>query len=557
VAAANAFIQAADLSLHRLALFLFSEQIEGAVPLTDDRAPIQALLANAIAQDGTAIDVALRAAREELTGFRRRLNAGALILLLSDGGSDPQAALHEAKLASERGIQIAVVGLQGSDFNEDLLRQLASSPGAYRLSRSPQELADIYADLVAQINRMVATDVVLREPVNEAFQVIPEAITPPTRITGTALEWRLPWLVRPESGSMSGSMDEGPKFMYRVKTSHWGLHKLVPEVGEVRMVDCTGTSVRLTTPVGPWILALPPWPLVILPLAFLAFLGLIPFTGFLRRPKRQQPPKKPEPEMLAPPPPSKPPGLPPSPKVLFEQWLDEAESWLPKAGWASQSWLRQRPVMFVGLGKAGKEVLSHLANYLRGRWGEPWPRHVRLLHIGVSEQPGREESRDGLGFPSVVLYLDRERRRRLSVQRAALRLGTVDEGRLSHPGRALGPLAILADLAQGKVKSRLWSALEAAVGDLSDLSVYIVADTFSDEASGMIADIGHLLRQVARPGQIGRMSLCLAAQRAEWRDELSQMQRAGHGLSPPCGSYSASNGHQTALPMHQAWDNRN
>ncbi len=522
VAAADAFIRESDLGLHRLALFLFSGQIEVASSLTDDRVPLRAALANAGAQDGTAIDIVLRAAREELTGFRRRLNAGTLILLLSDGGSDPQSALHEAELAAEQGIQIAVVGLHGDDFNEGLLRQLASSPGAYRPARLPEELSAIYADLVTQINRLMATDVVLVEPVGEAFQVMVQTATPPARITSTALEWRLPWLVRPESGSAS---EEGPKFMYRVQTSRWGLHRLVPEAGEARMVDCTGTPVRLITPVGPRILVLPPWPLIVLPLALSALLGLLPFTGLLGRLQRKRLAREPKPEMSGPPSPPKPPVSPPSPQLLFERWLNEAESWSPETGWASASWLRQRPVLFVGLGDAGKEVLMHLANYLRGRWGELWPRHVRLLHIGVSELPEQEGAESDIGFPSVVLCLDRERRRRLSVQQAALRLGAADESRLSRPGRAFGPLAALADLAQGKVRSRLWSALVAGVGDLKDLSVYVMADTFSDEASGMIADVGHLLRQVVQSGQIGRMCLYLAAQHSEWRDELSQMQR--------------------------------
>lgn len=223
-------------------------------------------------------------------------------------------------------------------------------------------------------------------------------------------------------------------------------------------------------------------------------------------------------------PPVLPANSPPSVRSLFEQWLDAAESWATGDDQASYSPVRQRPVLFVGLGDAGKAVLTLLADYLRARWGEPWPHHVRLLHIGVSGQSEAGEHRSDVGFPSVVLYLDADRRKKLSVQQVAPRLGRFDEGRLRAPGRALGPIAVLADLAEGKVRSRLWSALNSAVGDLKDLSVYVVSDAFSDQASGMIADIGHLLRQVARR-QIGWVALCLATQHAQWRDDLSATRR--------------------------------
>jgi hypothetical protein len=214
---------------------------------------------------------------------------------------------------------------------------------------------------------------------------------------------------------------------------------------------------------------------------------------------------------------------------MFADWLSAAESLAEPGSWTASAALRSRPVLFVGLGDTGFEVLRHVANYLRGRWGDPWPNHVRLLHIGVSEEPLDEEGtpagRDG--FRSLVLPFDKDLRRRLNLGQAASRVGPMDEARVGRPRRALGPLAIVADLTRGMAKSRLWPALANAIGDLTDLSVYVIADAFSDEASGMIADVGHLLRQVDSARQIGIMMLLLAAHRAGWHDDLTDGQRAG------------------------------
>jgi uncharacterized protein YegL len=509
VMAVEAFLEQIDLTMHNVALLLFSGLIEEAQPLTNDLTRLQALLRRASAQDGTAIDVALHAGREELRSSRRRPGTSALIILLSDGGSDPATALEEARLASEDGIPIVVVGFKGTDFNEALLRQLATS-GFYRLAQVPEDLATLFQDLADQLNRLIATDVRIREPVNPVFEVVQESIMPQATILQQDVEWHLAWLT-----GEGTSPEERMKLSYRARISHWGLHQVVNEPGEIRWRDYSGMFNRRITPKGPYVLVLPPLPLVLAPLLFLALPGLMLLTWpwFRRRKKRVEPAPEEEMEIQPPPVPL------PSPEKAFHEWLSRAKSLQPE--WADPTRLRERPAFFIGLGYAGEKVLTHLANYLRARWGEPWPSRVQLLHIDVTEE--EEEAPPTTGLPSVRLYIDKRRREKLPFGRH-IGLDWFNPRYIGKPGRALGRLALFADLIEGKFQSRLWRTLEAELGDLKDISVYIIADAFSDEASGMIADVAHLVRELGQ-GQVTMVTLCLAAQHARWPDELSDMRR--------------------------------
>lgn len=519
VAAADRFIQTVDLTRHRLALLLFAEEPVALQPLTDQRAPLQALLAEASAGGGTAPDLALGAARRELIGARAE--AARLILLLSDGGTDdPASARGEAERARQENISIAVVGLLGDDFNETLLRDLALA-GYYRLAQSPDDLVSIYTDLGNQVNQVVASDVVVREPVNQALRVIPASVDPPAVTSSAGLEWHMAWLTATST----------PVFAYRVMVRDVGLYPVVVDGGAIGMRDCMGDWLNLETPLGPNILVMPPLPLIALLLGLLGLLGLV-FLAFGRR--REPRPKVSPVPPLAPEPvpvPSAAPARgflldPTPPEQAFRQWVVEATPLAVESQEVAPRWLRERPALFIGLGIAGEKVLADIATYLRGRCGPHWAtraRHIRLLHITVS-QDDREETRirqTNLGFPQVILGLGREQKNRLSWHRG---MQWFDRACLSNPGRALGRLAVFADLVEGKAESRLWSALQACVGDLVDASVYIIADAFSDEASGMIADIAHLLK-VGRPRQVARVFLGLALQNADWQNIPSAPRR--------------------------------
>lgn len=512
IAAADQFIQMLDLSTHRVAVIFFSNRIESTQHLTDQPGALRELLDTPSSGGGTAIDVGLRAGREELTSSYNRAEAQGFIVLLSDGGSKPPAALYEAELATQQGIWIATVGLLGDDFNERLLQQLATS-GIYRLAQTPDDLIAIYEELGTEINRIVATDLVVWEPINRALQIDPGSVHPPANSTASGLAWHQDWLT--ETSNIA--------FSYRAHVDRFGIHGVVTDTGEIRFNDCTGAPIRFESPKGPHIFVLHPLPLIVLPL--LALLGL--FLLLLGR-------KEPEPTMEEMPPPvvePTPPPIPiprgPSSRRLFQEWLQNAESLAGEEPRVSPAWLRERPVLFIGLGFAGEQVLSHVVNYLRGRCGEDWAEqapHVRLLQIDVSEREGAELElvQTTQGYSKVTVGLGSQRRRRLTRHKG---MQWITDEQVARPtGRALGRLALFANLIEGKNQSRLWSALVNTVGDLMDLSVYVVADGFSDEVSGIIADTAHLLK-ASRQGQISRIALCLTLQNAKWPDRLTSGRR--------------------------------
>lgn len=210
-----------------------------------------------------------------------------------------------------------------------------------------------------------------------------------------------------------------------------------------------------------------------------------------------------------------------SSEAMFRQWLEEAASWSEEQG--SLDWLRKRPILFIGLGDSGQEVVRHIADYMRGRVGIDWKAaisHIKLLCVGVSQDKSQEYAQD-IDITDVMLDLSLDKKQRFSWHEG---VNWFDKQQLARPGRAVGRLALFADLREGKVQSRLWSALESSVGTLKDLSVYIVADAFTEESSGMIADVAQLLR-ANWPSQVSRMALCLAMPNARWQDDLSPKRR--------------------------------
>lgn len=62
-------------------------------------------------------------------------------------------------------------------------------------------------------------------------------------------------------------------------------------------------------------------------------------------------------------------------------------------------------------------------------------------------------------------------------------------------------MALFADLADGKDNSALWSPLGHVLANQNGLVIWIVADAFGS-ASGMIADVAHLLRVRAPVGVV-------------------------------------------------------
>jgi Mg-chelatase subunit ChlD len=125
--------------------------------LTADRdAVVRALAGLADTQAvGTSIYRGLAAARAELEGPRHRPDNNPSIVLVTDGrhndplhGLDDVRSLAAAILAD--GIEIVTVGL-GTDIDDDLLRDIASTPDYYFRAPDAADLLDIYREIARLI----------------------------------------------------------------------------------------------------------------------------------------------------------------------------------------------------------------------------------------------------------------------------------------------------------------------------------------------------------------------------------------------------------------------
>jgi hypothetical protein len=123
------------------------------VGLTDDPARAAAALGQLTQAAGTRIDLALEAARDELTGLSRRPANNPVLILLTDGlptGTTPEAVRAAADHGHAAGILTFAIGL-GEDVDADLLRAIASRPDWYYPAPDTSDLVGIYAQIAYQI----------------------------------------------------------------------------------------------------------------------------------------------------------------------------------------------------------------------------------------------------------------------------------------------------------------------------------------------------------------------------------------------------------------------
>lgn len=94
-----------------LAAVAFSSSVEWTEQLTTDYTRIRAKLLGATKYGGTKIHLGIQAARLELLSPRARAGADKVMVLMTDGNSDPVLALQEAQLAADAGITVHTIGL--------------------------------------------------------------------------------------------------------------------------------------------------------------------------------------------------------------------------------------------------------------------------------------------------------------------------------------------------------------------------------------------------------------------------------------------------------------
>lgn len=506
VAGATRFVDVVTASsAHRVALVLFNGSIGQQSGLDTQPALLNEMLAQAQASDGTDIAIALQAARDELRSLRRRPDAGAAVLLFTDGGSDPTAALNAAQLLKDAGVQIFVIGLQGDDFDESLLRKIASNAQTIRVTPTADELLGLFEEAAQAISANVLTNVKYFEPVNQFdFEIVSGSLPEGTSVISDGLLWRVAALTKDQVNGMS-------EFSYKLFPRRFGFLRVADAGASLILTACGRSQSETSLSPGPRALVLPPlWAIMLFPLGFL-LTSLAFFAGFFNRFKNSKLPVAPPTSPVSPQTPGKPAGaaLPKPEPAGVAAWLAHAERWEPEAGRTPDAQLVDQPMLIVGLGATGRTVLGQIANDLTDRFGDKWPPSVRLLQISVPMEGKAPSAIPGLTEVSLSRSPSK-----LDYRKPHLAWAKPHEG--SRRSRGFGRMALFADLADGKGDSQLWGPMGDALANRTAMRVWVIADAFSNDGSGLIVDVAHLIRRRAGSGVIDGIRLCLVMQNARW-----------------------------------------
>ena len=135
------------------AVVAFNREATLMQPLTTNRIALDGALANIEAAQQTCLPCAIDVAVDELRSDRRNSDNTPVLILLTDGKSNPRPASEaegRAAEAKQRGVIIFTIGL-GDDLDFEALAHIASKPDYYYHAPDAEELSDIYEAIAVEI----------------------------------------------------------------------------------------------------------------------------------------------------------------------------------------------------------------------------------------------------------------------------------------------------------------------------------------------------------------------------------------------------------------------
>ena len=261
--AASDFVDLMDLQEDRdaVAVVAFDSQAYVRQAFTHDRGSAISAIQGLQAGGGTDIAAGLNAATQQIARQTVLTNTRQVIVLLSDGQSDPGSAIAAADAAKARGIWIFTIALGSADIAT--LSQIASSTDAAYATTDPTALMGIYSDIAAGIVGTVATDIAVTEYYNDArFEQVGSLYRTTSLSVTNPIQWNAPFM-----GARGRSMG------YFLRPHRMGIFPVSTTSGQMSLVDCNGQAISQGTPAGPNVLVLfPVW--LLLPTPLLALLWL-------------------------------------------------------------------------------------------------------------------------------------------------------------------------------------------------------------------------------------------------------------------------------------------
>lgn len=504
-AAMENFFRDLDLTVNQVAIVYFADDAVLVQPLTSNSADLQAALSGSATPGGTAIEAGLATAGQELASARRRTLAIPVIVLLSDGGTqDPPIAASTAKQLKDQGVRIVTIALPGRDLDNQFMRELASQPSDAYQTPSTAELAELYRSLAVQINSGLAFNARIQESLDrERVQLVANSLAPAGAVENGNPTWQIGVLTTVT-----------PTFQYRVQTNQLGLVD-VSAAGQASLVDCAGLTSSWILPTGPTLLVVPPAWVLLLPLLLLPLLLL----GLFRRRTPLAPAliKAPaaEPDIPA---------------------IQETPAWLKRLGDTRLALSTEtlplevddgdlHNTLIIGIGPAGREVISQVAQKLRSRFGGTIPSQVRLLQIdtALAGTPGDPPPLpNGLEPHQRVLLQPnlQEVENNLRADPQNWQHWKWYENAKSTYERARGRAGLFYDLRNGSQNSELWTHLREQLHNFNSPRVRIVGTTFDDTASGILVDVARLV-QIISAGSVFVEYFLTSALDVDWSERLS------------------------------------
>jgi hypothetical protein len=163
--------------------------------------------------------------------------------------------------------------------------------------------------------------------------------------------------------------------------------------------------------------------------------------------------------------------------------------------------IQLRETIIIGVGSAGRAVLSQIVSNLNRKFEKSWRSTVHVVQVDadIRKTQRRDDWQSPLGlldnewvllFPDLEEVVER-------IQKSPHKWDYLRWYDKTSPAyaRSKGRLALFYDLKDGPRYSKFWTAIENAYRGLSKPVVRIVGTTFDDVGSGILADIAYLVKR--------------------------------------------------------------
>jgi Mg-chelatase subunit ChlD len=148
IAASKSFLQVLDLTRNQAAVVGYAGEADLAQPLTSNLGDLEAALDGLASLSGTRLDKGIATSLAELGSERHRDRNLPAIVLLTDGRQVEEVGevIFWSELARDSGVVLVTIAL-GNDADNELLREIATTPNHAYHAPDAGDLHDIYAKI--------------------------------------------------------------------------------------------------------------------------------------------------------------------------------------------------------------------------------------------------------------------------------------------------------------------------------------------------------------------------------------------------------------------------